>query len=806
MAGYNNVNQISQSTQPENSEKQFFKKSVTLIINRKYLFVGTLILCCLIAFLYNKYTIPFYRVSATILIEEEKKTSATGNDQLLEGFGLMPGMKNFDNQMMVLSSRTLVNKTLDELSIDTGYFTRGLINIKSLYPNKPIEIQSEEGVFIPRDVDFQLKYLGNDKFRLIAKSKGSINFSKKASFGERIEIPGGSIKINRKAPDYFSGKNGKTLYFTIHSRRNLVESYIRRLKVTRASKQGSIVKISLEGSNRQEDFAFLSKLSGIFLNISLERKNNEAIRTIQFIDYQLSGITDSLHTTENKLQQFRSSNKVMNISAQGQVIINQTANLENEKARLGVEANYYKYLSEYLDKDSVGEGPVIPSTMGISDPGLTKLVSDLADQESRLSSRSMGEKNPLQNQLTQKVKATRNSLSEMLKGLASANSLAMREIEEQINTVNSQAIALPRTEQQLLGIERKYKLNDELYTFLLEKRAMAQMQKASNVADNEMVDYPEIENKPIRPKKALIYLLALFTGFGFPFLWIFIEDIFNIRIRNLDEIRTLTRVSVLGRIPHLSTKKSTVVLDEPDSPAAESFRVLRSRMMFFTKENKNPVILVTSSMPEEGKTFTAINLASAYSLIGKRTILLGFDLRLPRIYSDFNLTNDKGLSTWLIGKNKLEEVICHTSYENLDIITSGPVPPNPAELTTLPRTNELIHLLKKNYDYIIIDSAPLGTVSDTLHLVDLCDTCILMIRQNFTIREVLENTLRDVETNKSKTLCIVINDVNSEDRHYSYGGKYGEKRHYLRNMRNRKSSLDNADSRAVPTVINNSGI
>ena len=222
-------------------------------------------------------------------------------------------------------------------------------------------------------------------------------------------------------------KNRK-IYFICHSRENLVESYSKRLKVEPASRKGTIVRISLEGTNKTMDMDFLNKLTEIFLNNSLDKKNEEAIRTIQFIDDQLIGISDSLVITENKLQQFRSRNRVMDLSAQGQVIIDQAMSLENEKARLGIEANYYNYLADYLAKDNVGKVPIAPATMGITDPGLTKLVADLADLQGQFYSKSLGEKNPLQSQLAQRVRNTKEALRETLNGVRRANNMAMNEI------------------------------------------------------------------------------------------------------------------------------------------------------------------------------------------------------------------------------------------------------------------------------------------------------------------------------------------------------------------------------------------
>jgi capsular exopolysaccharide synthesis family protein len=463
----------------------------------------------------------------------------------------------------------------------------------------------------------------------------------------------------------------------------------------------------------------------------------------------------------------------MDLSAQGQVIIDQAMSLENQKARLGVEANYYNYLAVYLAKDNVGQAPIAPATMGITDPGLTKLVSDLADLQSQFYSKSLGEKNPLQSQLAQRLRNTKEALRETLNGVIRSNNMAMNEITEQIRTVNAQASALPVTERQLLGIERKYKLNDELYTFLLEKRAGAQIQKASNLADNEVIDSSEAVALPVKPKKPLIYFFALIAGIGIPLLWILITDALNNKVREDEDIKKITDIPIIGHIPHSLGKKNTVVLDEPNSHTAEAFRSLRSKMQFFTKETKTPVILITSTMPEEGKTFSAINLASVFSLMGKKTVLVGFDLRKPKIFTDFDLGNDRGVSTWLIGKDVLEDIIKETSYANLYIIPAGPVPPNPSELTVLEKTDELIRLLRERYECIIIDSSPIGTVSDSFHLATLADTCILIVRQNMTFKNLLDSTIKELKISDIRSLSLVMNDLGPEYNRYGYGGRYG---------------------------------
>jgi tyrosine-protein kinase Etk/Wzc len=760
-------------TRPYQEAEIDFKKIFYRIISNWYYFAIAIVVALNSAFFYNKYTIPVYRVSATLLINEGKNGGLTENSQFLEGLGLGTGTQNLDNQIAVLSSKTLIGRALDELPFYTEFYYHRLHSKVLLYPNSPIKVIPEMTDSLPRDIEFTFKYLGNNMFSLNAESNDLFELNTTSSFGDIIKTPLGKFHIELIDSIWPSKNPEGEVQFIFNSRKKLIESYRNRIRVEKISKTGTIVKLNLEGTNKMKDIEFLNKLTEIFLNNSLDKKNEEAVRTIQFIDDQLIGISDSLVITENRLQQFRSKNRVMNLSAQGQVIIDQAMSLENQKARLGIEANYYSYLADYLAKDNVGQAPIAPATMGITDPGLTKLVADLADLQGQFYSKSLGEKNPLQSQLAQRMRNTKEALRETLNGVIRSNNMAMSEITEQIRTVNAQAAALPVTERQLLGIERKYKLNDELYTFLLEKRAGAQIQKASNMPDNEVLDPSEADASPVKPKKLLIYVLALMAGVGIPLLWIWIADTFNNKVREDEDIKKITEIPIIGHIPHSLMKKNTVVLDESGSHTAEAFRSLRSRLQFFTKEAKSPVILITSSMPEEGKTFTAINLASVYSLIGKKTVLVGFDLRRPKIYTDFGIGNDQGVSTWLTGKDGLEVVLKETPYENLSVIPAGPVTPNPHELIASAKTIELLKLLKERYECIIIDSSPIGTVSDASHLVSLADTCILIVRQNKTIKGMLESTLIDLKSSDIRSLSLVINDLGPEYKLYGYDGRYG---------------------------------
>ncbi|MBE0655365.1 MAG: hypothetical protein IH594_16310, partial [Bacteroidales bacterium] len=578
---------------------------------------------------------PVYHTSSTILINDTDDRSLVNNDDLLKGLGLPGGLRNLENQIMILKSRSVSERALEALPFEVEFYFKTWRNQIPIFPDIPVRLLSDIGIPLPRNDEFLFSYRGDNRFSISSTTTDSPLLIE-ASFGENIELPGGEFMVECLDKNWFSTNKDIDLYFVLYDKNNLVKHFNSRLNVELISTGGSILEVSIEGTNKERDAEFLKMLIEVFQSVSLEKKNTEAMRRIRFIDEQLIGISDSLSLTENRLQQFRSSNRVMDVSAQGQAIIAQITELENERARLNLQANYYDYLADYLAKDISDEVPIVPITMGIEDPGLSRLVEELAQLQEQLASRGAGEMNPILIRLQQRVRTTKDALMETLNGLRRANSLARHENQEQLDKVNSQATALPATERQLLGFERKFRLNNELYTFLLSTRAEQQMQKASNMADSEVIEPVDPHFSVIvAPKPPIVYSLSLIGGFGIPFLIIFLAYIFDKRLKEEDLIK-MTDKPVVGNIPRSTEKTNKVVFDYPNSSNAEAYRLLRSKMQFFTKNATNPVIMITSAMPGDGKTYTAINLASVYSILGKKTVLVGFDLRKPGIYNDFN--------------------------------------------------------------------------------------------------------------------------------------------------------------------------
>ncbi len=766
----NNPRTITSGPEKKITYRDFgFDPLIVIKILTKYWYVFgiSIVVAFMVGRYYITHTMPVYMVSTTILIYDDDNRNSSNNDELLQGLGLPGGMRSLDNQKMILTSRELAGRVLDELNFEVEYYYKTVRNVMPFYPLAPAKLVYKGKNPLPKRVEFSIKYLNEDEFILDSELPG---FNIQAKFGELIETQNGEFKVECINHSWFKSNPEVNLNFVVHTRESLIRFFNSRMEVEPLSRSGSIMSISLNGTNARKDVDFLNKLTSVFQQLSLEKKNDEANRRIQFIDSQIVGIKDSLIITENQLEAFRSSHRVMDLSVQGRAIITQVTELEREKARLQLETNYYNDLSKHL-KDEITEDIPLPMSMGIDDPVLTSQVAELLELEEQLSSQGAGEKNPLQNLLNQRVKNTKEALKETLKGLRRANNLAISENQRQIARVNSQASILPTTERQMLGIERKFKLNDELYTYLLEKRSELLMQKASNRPDNEVIDSASTEySMQVAPNSNMIYFLSLFAGAGIPLLILFLLKILNNKLQE-EDLKRYTSVPIVGSIPHFKNKSETEVLEHSESNIAESYRLMRSRLQFITKEKINPVILITSPTPDDGKTITSINVASVYSLLGKKTVLVGFDLRNPSIEDAFHGHRKKGVSTFLIGRDNIDDIIQATQFKNLSVISAGPIPPNPSELTASNATGNFFDLLRERFEYIVVDSAPIGMISDTHHITPYADANLLVIRIKKTRKDMIDKSLFEFDSHGNNNVCLVVNDVVDTSSPYGYGKK-----------------------------------
>ncbi|HUX95272.1 MAG TPA: polysaccharide biosynthesis tyrosine autokinase [Bacteroidales bacterium] len=772
------------------------KRYMFLIMENWYWFIISVMAGVVFAYLVNKYTIKEYKVSATLLIESQSNQTNSflsgnyqGND-MFSGFWLYPDMKMVENQMIVLQSYSQVNTTIHSVDFEVSYYKDEVTGRREIYTDAPFMVLFDSSKVQPLGALFLVTIRENGKLYLKAESQGEktdeydyikekitgsgpvIDYDKEITFGEELEGKSYSFRLQKR--------EGKTLsegtwYFRFNSYGDLVSEWRGRLALVPMKKEASILEISVNSDCPVKAKVFLDAHLNMYLQRTLDKKNQFANNTISFIDRQLMSISDSLGKKEQDLQDFRRNNEVVNLSFQAEQLFSQVRDLENTRAELKLQKDYFAYLKEYLKKNMEAGDLVAPAVMGVTDPLLNNLVLEMnrMGNEKVAMKGSEGNINPYIATVDSQIRNAKVTAGEILVNLQKNNEIAFADIDKRIEGVVAEVRKLPKTERELFSIERQFKLNDYIYTFMLQRRSEAQIAKASNSPDNEVIDYAMISGGPIKPKSNLNYIIGFLVGIVIPGLYFMLRETFNLKIETEDEVKRITSLPVAGHITHSTKEYYSIVLQDPQSNISEAFRNLRTRMKFFTREIKSPVILVTSSMPAEGKSFTALNLASAYSLAGSRTVLVSFDLRRPHIYKEFDLDNEKGITTYLIGRDSIEDIIMPSGYENLYIMPSGPIPPNPSELASSEKSAELFTELRNKFDFIIVDSAPIGAVSDTYSIAFMADATIILARHNKTLRQLLKDTIEDCKLNGISNISILMNDIRSDLRMYGYRGRYG---------------------------------
>ncbi len=799
-----------------------YKKILLKLFSYKKYYIYCILILLIVAILVNRYATPTFKNQTIIYVSKNQQNSFLSSPTGLSmNFDMFSGQNIIDNEIEIIKSFTLVKSVIDNLDLKVSFFTHKtsvladllkdtpFVRKKELYGISPIKVIVDQSVAQPINLDFYVKILNSESFDLTVYGKNitmynyiddkndslvnEIVFKKRLNFGDKIQTKYFNFSILKTEAFEPGFCKNQTLYFRLNNINWLTLEYLSKLKAEPTTQTSTLVKVTLKGTDGKRITDFLNTLSSQYMERNLEKKNKTALSTVDFIDSQISNIADSLNIAENKLRVFRTSNQVMDLSYQGQKVIEQLNSLQNEKALINTQKRYYTFLKEYLDNNSDISDIVAPSSMGVVDPILTNLISQLISLNAEKASSATAQ-NLYLSSLNLKIDNIKKTIHENVVNSLSTLNNSLNEINYRINTLSSQISQMPKTELQLKGIERKFKLNDAIYTFLLQKRSEAQIARASSMPDYEIIDPARLVIvTPIAPKKYLNLIIAILLGLIIPTSVIMGKDFFNNRISDPDEIESLTQIPILGKVFHNFRRTTLVVSQYPNSSVTESFRALRTNFQFFSSGGQKQVILLTSTSSGEGKSFCSINLASAFALNGHRTILLEFDLRRPKIHQEFGSSNMIGISSYLIDKAIIDDIIMPTQIENLDLMSAGPAAPNPAELIATDKTSELIQKLKEMYDYIIIDSAPAGILTETYQLMKFSDVNIFVSRMDVTVREAYKNTLRTLETNKFSNLVLLINDVNIKRDAYKYGydNKYytdDRKKGFFRRIFGRKKS------------------
>jgi len=778
------------------------KELIFKALDYKWIYILSLALFLVYFIGKNKYAPRTYENSATILLNKNPK-SMLGGGNLLTGLEALEFANNVENEVAILSSFSLVSNTIFLLDFDVSYFfvrndyIGKLIGnsavTRELYTSSPFKVVLDKTHVQPINSSFYISILNDSVFVLETfiekpylynyidgnvQAVSPIYLKKQYKFNTMIDTSFLRFQVVLKdlAKAKELQKTGQ-LTFVLNHPEQIALQYQRNIKAEAKNPGSSVIKITLKGNHEKKVTDFLNKHIDTYLTNNLNKKNKIAISTIEFIDSQLSDISDSLTTVERRLQSYRSSHQITNLSFQGQKYIEQQTQLENEKARLVLQKRYYDYLVEYLTSNKDGSDLVPPSTMNVVDPVMNQLVVELINNNAERASILQNEnvQNLFLGQIENKINNLKKTILENARNNLNTIQISINELDYRSKTLANEIARLPGTELQLVGIERKFKLNDAIYTYLLEKRAEAQIARASNTPDFEVIDMARNTMvKAISPKRRLNLVLAVLLGLLLPTLYILLKEFFNVRISEIRDIESISNLPFLGAIVRSRKETPLVVKEYPRSVVSESFRALRTNIQIRLGTDRPVILVITSSTSREGKSFISLNLASSFASFGGKTVLLEFDMHKPTLTEQLKLKPKKGLSNYLDGQASFDEIILSTGIAGMDFIPSGPISFNPSELISTQKVSELFDMLKQKYHYIILDTPPLAAVADTYLLMKHADMNILITCRNTTPKNLFLAVLANLENNQIGNLQVVLNNYelrNGRDE-YSYDYSY----------------------------------
>ncbi len=778
-----NLNTVNRPHKGKANDSLFDLNRILLLLKKNwYLFLISIPICVGSVYAYHRYTVPVYQARATLLLKSGEKRSISQSD-LIEGFGLSPEVRSVENQTFIIRSKKLVLKTIDRLDFGVSYIAEGNLKDTELYYNKPFIVEFDSLHPQLLNTPFHIQSVSDDELNIKVQTEGgnlhlfngkeragrvgAVNLEKTVRFGEWVTQKEFSFRILRSNSHI---SKDMTYHFVFKSHNQLANEYRGKLGVSSYREGSSIIFVTATGTSPNKIQRFLDVLCEVILEHNLDQKNHMATRSLAFIQAQLENISDTLENVQNQLLDYRKTNRFMGPSEFSQKLAEQYFETDKEIKMIEMQESYYRYLQNNLDDATDIEEFMLPAVDDESTGFINQLVLQLiAYQEEREMLLSAAESdNHYMRTLDSKVDVTRENLKKAVNQVLRSLKLEKQKYSRSINDIVVDMNELPDLEKTYLKIDRAYKLNDAIYTFLLQKHSETQIAKASNVPDNEIIDNASI-SAIVSPNKKSNYQKGFMLALLIPAAFLALKEFLNTKVRSKEDVHNLAPdVPIMGTVVHSASSHADVIHEHPHSIISESFRSIRTKLKFMSKDSKAKVITLTSTNTGEGKTFCAQNLASVFAISGKKTILLGFDLRKPRLTALFELLNKPGLSNFLIGENKVDEIIYKTQFDNLYIMPAGPVPPNPSELISGMETMELFAHLRTKFEVIIVDSPPIGLVADARMLMQESDYNLFVVRANYTMKDHMALTVENLMEEDVNKIGIVLNDVSLKEKGYGY--------------------------------------
>ncbi len=744
-------------------------------IRRKwYYFILSILFFSICALLYLRFTLPVYEATYSLIIKDGNNTSKDLED-ILSG-DLYGNTKNIATEIGILNSRSVLEETFNELNLGVSFFSKNGFTRFPIYKTSPFVVKVislADGIY---DEEFHLTRIDDSRFKLEINADNHIlndyKYDGTHLYGEEIKSPQFKLIVSRNNHAFDVSKEEK-YFFTINSKNKLLAYYHEKMSIETINKDATIVRITVLDNIPDRAAEFLNALGRIYINRDVKDKSSVAALTLKFIDEQLKEISIELNANEIELQKFKEQKGSVDLSLEAKNYLEKVSFIDEARIKAEIEIRSLDYLYDYVSGSKDVE-TIAPSSIGYPDPLLVNLITRLKELQSKRKYLIYGSssQSPAVKVIDEQIEQIRRALVENINSIRNLTRTNLSGLTEQLGEFENLIRKIPNIERELLSIRRNFTVNENIYLYLLQKKAETGIAKATAVSDNKVLDDASITELPVIPNKKYLLIITLVLALSMPVIIIFLYGYIKNTISSREEVEKLTKIPIIGVIGHLNMGERLIVSSKPKSSIAEAFRSVRANLMFFGLDDTHKIVLITSSVGGEGKSFTTLNLAAVLSFQHHRVIIVGMDLRKPQLILDLGVENNEGVSTLLIGKTTLEKVIQKTNIEGLDIIPSGPIPPNPAELLSKKETPNLLDSLRSKYDYIIIDTPPVGIVSDAMVIMKYADINIFILRENYSKKDYIKTINNYYTESKVKNLCILLNDAGTNHGYGNYGHGY----------------------------------
>ena len=786
----------------ENDEQSWFSFQnifATLILNWQWFLLTMFIFLCG-AFIYLRYTTPTYSVSARVLIKEDKNSRRSNTNMLasMQDLGFMTNSVGLENEMEILQSNLLLRDAVMDMKLYVEYFHKGYVKRGLVYGTQPINVDLDsvslntlDQLLLDETHSMELSITRKDQDIIVTGTLFN-NGKSSGSFTKEIKkLPAtclteyGRLTFTKNMVAKADSLEG-TWIVSIVPPMSVARKYLSAMSVAATSKQTDIAEITLKDANYKRGIDFLRALVVCYNRQANADKNEIAMLTEKFINERIEKINDELGSTESKLQNYKKANELIDLQMDATQSLQMTNQYSTKLTEATSQIQLLDYLREFVENPA-NQYNIIPSNVGMTDAASMALITNYNQcvQERNRFLQTASSHAPQVQTLTATLDQLQTSIHSALTQARRTAEIKRKSIQDEYIKYQSRIGRSPEQERVLTEIGRQQDVRSGLYLMLLQKREENSISLAATVDKGKLIDNPQFDGL-VSPKRAIILLAALVLGFALPLCVLFLLSFFRYRIEGRDDVMKLTSLPIVADVPVASDSVKTtagiVVQANKNNQIDEIFRSLRTNIQFMMKENEK-VILFTSSTSGEGKTFLAANLAVSFALLGKKVILCGLDIRKPALGKLFNLSDRKLGATALLVKNSVtvEDVrsqVCASGVnDNLDLLLAGPTPPNPTELLARQNLEDTIEILKQQYDYIILDTAPVGLVSDTLQIAKFTNVSCYVCRADYTPKANIGVVNGLTKENKLPNTCIILNGVDMSKKKYGYYygyGKYGK--------------------------------